>query len=92
MSERARSVDMIVGTALRGMEEDKIAAVMRRQQRLPPGWYAASGSIGLQSGPYDTEQLAREAMRLHERARAKQRLAHGTDYPYPYDLHVWEET
>lgn len=72
---------------LRNMAEAE--ATMRRQACLLPGWYAYA--LGLQSGPFESEDAAREAMRLSPKARAEQTREHGSDYPFPIDLRIWEE-
>ncbi len=59
---------------------------------MKPGWYVSSASVGLRIGPLATEAEARTAMKLGPDARAAQRITHGTDYPFPFDMLVWEET
>lgn len=76
----------------RRVREEAIVKVVADQLRLARGWYASSKSVGMRSGPHTTERRAREAMRLSPRARAEQRLDHGTDYPWPHDLLVWRES
>jgi hypothetical protein len=73
-------------------EADAIDRVMDDHRKIAPGWYAESATIGIRTGPHSSEKSAREYMRLTERARARQRIRHKTDYPYPYDLRVWRET
>ena len=68
---------------------DELAKIQQDHKHMAPGWYASGA--GVRTGPHKTKSAAREAMRLAPRARAEQRLKHGTDYPYPIDMHVWEE-
>lgn len=51
-------------------------------------WWASGAGIA-QHGPFDTEQEARESMRLTDDARERQRKERGTASPYPHDLVVW---
>lgn len=51
-------------------------------------WWASGAGIA-QAGPFDTEQEARESMRLTDDARELQRKQYGTASPYPHDLVVW---
>lgn len=53
-------------------------------------WYASGGGIA-QAGPFATEHEAREAFRLTEEARGRQRRERGTASPYPWDLVVWPD-
>lgn len=67
---------------------------MTRKIKKSPGrmaWYASGGGIE-RTGPFASEMDAREAMRLTDDARERQRRKHGTASPFPIDLCVWHET
>lgn len=83
--------EILESTVFRNMQEARISEVTKAQTKMKPGWYASSSSIGLTIGPLKTKAEADECMRLSPGARAQQKLAHGTDYPFPVDLRVWKE-
>jgi hypothetical protein len=74
------------------LRRKEILAARHMQQELKPGWYASSTALGIQMGPLASEEEARSLFRLSPEARARQRLTHGTDFPYPHDMLIWEET
>lgn len=51
-------------------------------------WYASGGGI-MQAGPFPSETAAREAFRLTEDARERQRRERGAASPHPWDCIAW---
>lgn len=77
--------------ARRRLEENLLKETEETHRRMKPGWYVQSSYIGVRIGPLESREVAEQAMRLSPRSRAKQRIDHGTDYPFPHDMKVWEE-
>ncbi len=91
MTRRGQYDNIFEDLHLRRVEEDVLSATEAEQQAIKPGWYVQSSYIGVRIGPLKTKAEADSVMRLSPRSRARQKVQHGTDYPFPHDMKVWEE-